>query len=98
MNVAHLRSQFGIVPQEINLFNISIADNIGYGYQSTEEDEADPDVFKEKLKRLVEDAAEAAGIKEFIESLPAVRKAGHFTVSNEMSFYYLCTNCCFIEI
>lgn len=52
-----LRSQVGVVSQDIFLFSTSIAENIGYGNPAAERQE-------------IEDAAKAAQIHDFILSLP----------------------------
>ena len=57
LKLADLRNQFAIVLQEPVLFSTSIADNIRYGKPQATELE-------------VRQAAEAAGIAEFIEGLP----------------------------
>jgi len=57
LRIADLRNQFAIVLQEPVLFSTSIADNIRYGNPDATQDE-------------VQQAAEAAGIAEFIDHLP----------------------------
>jgi len=57
LRIADLRNQFAIVLQEPVLFSTSIADNIRYGK---------PDATQEEVRQ----AAEAAGIAEFIDRLP----------------------------
>jgi ATP-binding cassette, subfamily B, bacterial len=57
LRIADLRNQFAIVLQEPVLFSTSIADNIRYGNPDATQDE-------------VQQAAEAAGIAEFINHLP----------------------------
>jgi subfamily B ATP-binding cassette protein MsbA len=57
MNLRSLRSLIGVVTQETVLFNISVAENIGYG---------SPQATKEEICR----AAEAAHADEFIRELP----------------------------
>jgi ATP-binding cassette, subfamily B, bacterial len=57
LRIADLRNQFAIVLQEPVLFSTSIADNIRYGKPDATRDE-------------VQQAAEAAGIAEFIDHLP----------------------------
>jgi ATP-binding cassette subfamily B protein len=57
LRIADLRNQFAIVLQEPVLFSTSIADNIRYGKPDATQDE-------------VRQAAEAAGIAEFIDRLP----------------------------
>ena len=64
LNIRWLRSQIGIVSQEPVLFDTSIAENIRYGanYRQVSDDE-------------VIEAAKAANIHGFIETLPQV--CGH---------------------
>jgi ATP-binding cassette, subfamily B, bacterial len=57
LRIADLRNQFAIVLQEPVLFSTSIAENIRYGKPDATQDE-------------VRQAAEAAGIAEFIDRLP----------------------------
>jgi ATP-binding cassette subfamily B protein len=57
MQLASLRDQVGIVPDEPFLFSLSIHDNIAYGRPAASRDE-------------VVAAAEAAGADEFIRALP----------------------------
>ena len=61
LNVRWLRGQIGLVSQEPVLFNISIADNIRYGanHRAVSDEE-------------VIEAAKAANIHDFIQSLPLV--------------------------
>ncbi|KAM3929583.1 ATP-dependent translocase ABCB1 [Leptodactylus fuscus] len=59
INIQWLRAQMGIVSQEPMLFDCSIADNIAYG------DNSRMVPFEE-----IEEAAKAANIQSFIESLP----------------------------
>ena len=66
LNIRWLRSQMGIVSQEPVLFDTSIADNIRYGANFT-------DVSDEE----VVEAAKAANIHSFIESLPQVYTTTH---------------------
>ena len=61
LNVSWLRRQIGIVSQEPVLFNCSIRDNIAYG-----------DVNRETSQEEIEDAAKAANIHDFINTLPKV--------------------------
>ena len=74
LNIGWLRSQIGIVSQEPVLFDRSIADNIRYGAN-----------FREVSSEEVIEAAKAANIHNFVESLPQVHlcgkgdtKGGHF--------------------
>jgi ATP-binding cassette subfamily B protein len=66
LRIADLRSQFAIVLQEPVLFSTSIAENIRYGKPEATEDE-------------VQQAADAAGIAEFVDRLPE----GYNTVVGE---------------
>ncbi|CAI8010328.1 ATP-dependent translocase ABCB1 [Geodia barretti] len=59
LNIRWLRSQVGLVSQEPVLFDTSIADNIRYGAN-----------FREVSDDEVVEAAKAANIHSFIESLP----------------------------
>lgn len=61
LNIQWLRSQIGIVSQEPILFGCSIAENIAYGDNS-----------REVGKDEIEEAAKAANIHSFINSLPQV--------------------------
>ena len=61
LNIRWLRSQVGIVSQEPVLFDTSIADNIRYGAN-----------FREVSDEEVVEAAKAANIHSFIDSLPQV--------------------------
>ena len=61
LNIRWLRSQIGIVSQEPVLFDSSIADNIRYGAN-----------FRDVSDEEVIEAAKAANIHSFIESLPQV--------------------------
>ena len=61
LNIRWLRSQVGLVSQEPVLFDTSIADNIRYGAN-----------FREVSDDEVVEAAKAANIHSFIESLPQV--------------------------
>ena len=62
LNIRWLRSQIGIVSQEPVLFDTSIAENIRYGAN-----------FREVSDEEVVEAARAANIHTFVESLPSVR-------------------------
>ena len=62
LNIRWLRSQIGIVSQEPVLFDTSIADNIRYGAN-----------FIEVSDEEVIEAAKAANIHNFIETLPQVK-------------------------
>ncbi|CAB4016568.1 multidrug resistance 1-like [Paramuricea clavata] len=59
LNVSWLRRQIGIVSQEPVLFNCSIRDNIAYG-----------DISREISQEEIENAAKAANIHDFINTLP----------------------------
>ena len=61
LNLRWLRSQVGIVSQEPVLFDATIAENIRYGAN-----------FREVSDEEVVEAAKAANIHSFIESLPQV--------------------------
>ena len=61
LNIQWLRSHMGIVSQEPILFGCSIAENIAYGDNS-----------REVGKGEIEEAAKAANIHSFINSLPQV--------------------------
>ena len=61
LNIRWLRSQVGLVSQEPVLFDTSIADNIRYGAN-----------FREVSDDEVVEAAKAANIHNFVESLPEV--------------------------
>lgn len=63
LNLKWLRSQFGIVLQEPVLFDFSIRENIQYGDNS-----------RLVPQEEIEEAAKAANIHTFIESLPEVNK------------------------
>ena len=60
-NIRWLRSKIGIVSQEPVLFNCSIADNIRYGAN-----------FRDVSDEEIVEAAKAANIHTFIETLPQV--------------------------
>ena len=64
LNIRWLRSQIGIVSQEPVLFDTSIAENIRYGAN-----------FREVSDEEVVEAAKAANIHTFIDSLPQVSTA-----------------------
>ena len=63
LNIRWLRSQVGIVSQEPVLFDTTIAENIRYGAN-----------FREVSDEEVVEAAKAANIHTFIDSLPQVCK------------------------
>ena len=62
LNISWLRSQIGIVSQEPVLFDRSIADNIRYGAN-----------FRDVSTEEVVEAAKAANIHNFVDSLPQVK-------------------------
>ena len=64
INLRWLRTQIGLVSQEPVLFDASIADNIRYGAN-----------FREVSDEEVVEAAKAANIHNFIDTLPHVRVA-----------------------
>ena len=76
LNIGWLRSQVGIVSQEPVLFGTSIAENIRYGAN-----------FREVSDDEVVEAAKAANIHTFIESLPQVHTAVYVTLRKRL--YYL---------
>ena len=59
VNIRWLRSRIGIVSQEPVLFDMSVADNIKYGNETTKDEE-------------VIEAAKAANIHNFVTALPQV--------------------------
>ena len=61
LNIRWLRSQVGIVSQEPVLFDTTVAENIRYGAN-----------FREVSDEEVVEAAKAANIHSFVESLPSV--------------------------
>ena len=63
LNIKWLRSQIGLVSQEPVLFDTSIADNIRYGAN-----------FREVSDEEIIEAAKAANIHSFIETLPEVSR------------------------
>ena len=65
LNIRWLRSQVGIVSQEPVLFDTTIAENIRYGAN-----------FREVSDEEVVEAARAANIHNFVESLPGVSEGG----------------------
>ena len=76
LNIRWLRSQIGIVSQEPVLFDTSIAENIRYGAN-----------FREVSDEEVVEAAKAANIHSFIESLPQVCSLSDYNCS---LFSHLC--------
>lgn len=63
MDLQHLRSQFSIVSQEPNLFDLTIAQNIAYGVNQ-----------KTTTMGEIIESAKNANIHDFITSLPLVCK------------------------
>ena len=63
LNVSWLRRQISLVPQEPVLFDMSIDDNIRYGAN-----------YKELSDEEIIEAAKAANIHDFIQTLPQVRQ------------------------
>ena len=61
MNIRWLRQQIGIISQEPTLFDTSIAENIRYGA-----------LFRHVSDDEVMEAAKAANVHSFIETLPNV--------------------------
>ena len=92
LNLHWLRSQIGVVSQEPVLFDASIAENIRYGA-----------LFREVSDEEVIEAAKAANIHNFIESLPQVSSracrnrlqppVAHRVRTTRCSHYLLCNNC-----
>jgi len=80
LNLQWLRSQIGVVSQEPVLFDASIAENIRYGA-----------LFREVSDEEVIEAAKAANIHSFIESLPQVRRRANKVVTSKgllsLNFY-----------
>lgn len=70
LNIRWLRGQMGLVSQEPVLFNISVADNIRYGAN-----------HREVSDEEVIEAAKAANIHDFIQSLPSVSCCKSITVN-----------------
>ena len=64
LNVSWLRRQISLVPQEPVLFDMSIGDNIRYGAN-----------YKELSDEEIIEAAKAANIHDFIQTLPQVRQS-----------------------
>ena len=83
LNLQWLRSQIGIVSQEPVLFDATIAENIRYGalFRNVSDDE-------------VIEAAKAANIHEFIESLPQVRGRGCVCYFSSLYKFILSHLCC----
>ena len=64
LNVSWLRRQISLVSQEPVLFDMSIGDNIRYGAN-----------YKELNDEEIIEAAKAANIHDFIQTLPQVRQS-----------------------
>ena len=77
-NIRWLRSQIGIVSQEPVLFDMSVADNIRYGNNTRQVSDEE-----------VVDAAKAANIHSFIESLPQVQILLSCAPVQVVTVYYL---------
>ena len=73
LNVKWLRSKVGIVSQEPVLFDASVADNIRYGA-----------LFRDVSDEEILEAAKAANIHSFIESLPMVRRLNSSNVNTSI--------------
>ena len=84
LNIRWLRNQIGIVSQEPVLFDKSIADNIRYGAN-----------FREVTDEEVIEAAKAANIHNFIQTLPQVNMIICFECFYTFSFPGLCYQCWF---
>ena len=74
LNIHWLRRQIGIVSQEPVLFDKSIADNIRYGAN-----------FCEVSDEVIVEAAKAANIHNFIQSLPEV-----YIAVTKVLFWVMC--------
>ncbi|BFZ56053.1 hypothetical protein PYCC9005_003095 [Savitreella phatthalungensis] len=66
VNVSHLRRQVSMCPQNPNMFNVSVFENIAFGLVGTE----DEDAPEERKRELVKDAAKRADALDFIEQMP----------------------------
>ena len=87
LNIRWLRNQIGIVSQEPVLFDKSIADNIRYGAN-----------FREVTDEEVIEAAKAANIHNFIQTLPQVSNKNnlHFIFLSSLPLFLgLCNQCWF---
>ena len=69
LNVLWLRRQISLVSQEPVLFDMSIGDNIRYGAN-----------YKELSDEEIIEAAKAANIHDFIQTLPQVRQSILFVI------------------
>ncbi len=75
LNIRWLRSQIGFVSQEPILMDSSIADNIRYGAN-----------FREVSGEEVIEAAKAANIHTFVETLPQVRPPSVLAAQNQLGY------------
>ena len=74
LNVSWLRRQISLVSQEPVLFDMSIGDNIRYGA-----------IYKELSDEEIIEAAKAANIHDFIQTLPQVRQSILFCYDDYLS-------------
>ena len=74
LNVSWLRRQISLVSQEPVLFDMSIGDNIRYGA-----------IYKELSDEEIIEAAKAANIHDFIQTLPQVRQSMLFGYDDYLS-------------
>ena len=74
LNVSWLRRQISLVSQEPVLFDMSIGDNIRYGA-----------IYKELSDEDIIEAAKAANIHDFIQTLPQVRQSMLFGYDDYLS-------------
>ena len=74
LNVSWLRRQISLVSQEPVLFDMSIGDNIHYGA-----------IYKELSVEDIIEAAKAANIHDFIQTLPQVRLSMLFGYDDYLS-------------
>ena len=74
LNVSWLRRQISLVSQEPVLFDMSIGDNIHYGA-----------IYKELSVEDIIEAAKAANIHDFIQTLPQVRQSMLFGYDDYLS-------------
>lgn len=83
MDLTALRMQLGIVSQEPNLFDKTIAENVAYG----------ANYRKVSMDEIIE-ATKAANIHSFISSLPQVSKSKEFDWYSDYDYikiFYLLT-------
>jgi len=83
LNLHWLRSQIGVVSQEPVLFDASIAENIRYGA-----------LFREVSDEEVIEAAKAANIHSFIDSLPQVRRLFHVHLTDAVWLHFCALSVC----